>query len=218
MTTPLPFQITIARQPGSGGAELGRRIACRMGLGYLDRQILQHAAEELKMTEADLAHREERIKSFWIRLIETFSTTCPEYIISTTPPPPIISDDKLIEAEKRVLLQLAAQGSCVIVGRCGFHVLGGQARLLNIFIHAPRRFRIERLIKFYGADSETIASQLIDSMDLDRKRYVERLTKKSWYDARNYHLSIDMSQMGFDAAEETIVSLANRIGGQKLAP
>ena len=118
MSEPLPFHITIARQLGSGGSELGQRIACRLGFAYLDRQILQQAAEELGMSEAELAHREERIQSFWVRMLEAFSTGCPEYMMST-PPPKIVSDERLIEAEQRVLLRLSTQGSCVVVGRCG---------------------------------------------------------------------------------------------------
>jgi cytidylate kinase len=210
MTAPLPFQITVARQLGSGGSELGQRLACRLGFAYLDRQILQHAARELGMSEAELAHREERIQSFWARMVESFSTGCPEFLM-TTPPPRIISDEALIDAEQRVLPRLAAEGSCVIVGRCGFHLLAGRARMLNLFVHASRPFRIARMIKLYGAGNPTTAEEMIDSTDRNRERYVERLTGRSWYDARNYHLSIDISEIGFDAAEEIIVSLTNRI-------
>ncbi len=210
MTAPLPFQITVARQLGSGGSELGQRLACRLGFAYLDRQILQHAARELGMSEAELAHREERIQSFWARMVESFSTGCPEFMMST-PPPRIISDEALIDAEQRVLPRLVAEGSCVIVGRCGFHLLAGRARMLNLFVHASRPFRIARMIKLYGAGNPTTAEEMIDSTDRNRERYVERLTGRSWYDARNYHLSIDISEIGFDAAEEIIVSLTNRI-------
>jgi cytidylate kinase len=216
MSEPLPFHITIARQLGSGGSELGQRLACRLGFAYLDHQILQQAAKELGMSEAELAHREERIQSFWVRMVEAFSTGCPEYMMST-PPPKIISDERLVEAEQQVLLRLSAQGSCVIVGRCGFHLLARRARLLNIFIHAPSRFRIERMTRLFGAANETVASEMMESTDRDRERYVERFTGQSWYDARHYHLAIDMSQVGFDTAEEMIVSLANRICGQSVS-
>ena len=210
MTSPLPFQITVARQLGSGGAELGQRIACRMGFVYLDRQILQQVAQELGISEAEVAGREDRIKSFWVRIMETFSAGCPEYMMSN-PPPRIISDDTLIETEQRVLLHLAAGGSCVIVGRCGFHLLAGRAPLLNVFVHASRSFRIERMIKLYGASSRSVAEEMIDETDQNREQYVEIIAKKLWYDARNYHLSIDLSQTGLDMAEEMIVLLANRM-------
>ncbi len=200
------FHITIARQLGSGGAELGQRIAGRLGMAYLDRQILQNAASELGMSEAELAHREERIQRFWVRMMEAFSIGCPEYMLET-PPLKMISDEKLIEAEQRVLLRLCSRGPCVIVGRCGFFVLKSSARLVNIFVHAPRSFRVERIMKFYGAKSREAAGKIIDKTDRDRERYVEKLTEGSWYDARNYHLVFDMEKIGFDAAVETVAKV-----------
>jgi cytidylate kinase len=211
MTVPLPIQITVSRQLGSGGSELGQRLAGRLGFAYLDRQILQQAARELGMSEAELAHREERIQNFWIRTMEAFSSSCFEYMISSAPLPRVITDDALIEAEQRVLWQLTAGGSCVIVGRCGFHLLAGRSRLLKVFVHASQPFRIARMMKFYGAATKAEAEEMIDSTDRDRERFVERFAGVSWYDARNYHLSIDMSLLGFDMAEEIIISLANRI-------
>jgi cytidylate kinase len=210
MTLQFPFQITIDRQVGSGGAELGQRIAGRLGFAYLDRQILQQAAQELGMSEDQLAGRDERVQNFWVRMMESFSADSPEHLICN-PPFRIISDDALIEAEQRVMLRLARRGSCVIVGRCGFHMLADIAPMLNVFVHASRSFRIERMIQHYAAANETIAEEMIDSMDRIRERYVERISGVSWYDARNYHLSIDLSQVGFDAAEAFVISLANRI-------
>ncbi len=210
MTVPLPIQITVSRQLGSGGSELGQRLACRLGFAFLDRQALQQAAQELGMSEDELAHREERIQNFWVRMMEAFSTGCFEYTLNA-PPPRVVTDDALVATERRVLWQLTAGGSCVIVGRCGFHLLAGRARLLKIFVHASRPFRIARMMKFYGAASKTKAEEMIDSTDRDRERYIERYAGVSWYDARNYHLSIDMSLLGFDMAEEIIVSLADRI-------
>jgi cytidylate kinase len=206
MTLQLPFQITIDRQIGSGGAELGQRIAGRLGFAYLDRQILQQAAQELGMSEEQLADRDERVQNFWIRMMESFSADSPEHLICS-PPFRIISDDALIEAEQRVMLRLAGRGSCVIVGRCGFHLLSGRAPMLNFFVHASRPFRIERMIKNYEAADRAVAEEMIDSTDRNRERYVERISGKSWYDVRNYHLAIDLSRVGCDAAEEIVVSL-----------
>lgn len=81
MRYPPLFHITIARQLGSGGGELARRIAGKLNVNYMDRQILQQAAVELEIPEADLAHREERIKNFWARMLETFSTASSDYMI-----------------------------------------------------------------------------------------------------------------------------------------
>jgi cytidylate kinase len=210
MTLHYPFQITIDRQVGSGGAELGQRIAARLGFAYLDRQILQQAAQELGTSEEQLADRDERVQSFWVRMMASFSADSPEHLICT-PPFQIISDDALIEAEQNVMLRLARRGSCVIVGRCGFHLLAGVAPMLNVFVHASRPFRIERMIRHYAAADERAAEAIIDEMDRTRERYVERVSRVLWYDVRNYHLSFDLSQIGCDAAEEMVVSQANRL-------
>jgi cytidylate kinase len=123
--------------------------------------------------------------------------------------PRIVSDDALIATEQRVLLHLASRGPCIIVGRCGFHFLAGRAKLLNVFVHASRSFRIERMMKYYAYSNKREAEKMIDSTDRDRERYIERVSGTSWYDARNYHLSIDMSLVGFEESEQIVVSLVN---------
>ena len=209
MTASIPFHITIARQLGSGGSELGQRIACRLGFAYMNHLILEQAADELEMNESDLAHREEKIQSIWERIMPPFTIGCPEQMMFS-PQLLTVSDERLIEAEKRVLLRLASMGSCVIVGRCGFHLLADNAVLFNIFVHASKRFRIERVRKYYNAKDLESAEEMIESSDHNRERYVKRISGRSWYDARNYHLSIDMSQVGFDESEEMIASLLKK--------
>ena len=205
-----PFHITIARQLGSGGSYLAQRLAHRLGFVYLDHQILEQAARELDVNGSELVRREERTQSFWTQLLHAFATGCPEDIQSP-PPLRLISDDELIAAEHKVLLKLAARGSCVIVGRCAFHRLKGRARLINIFIHAERGYRIRRMMQVYHAPDPQAAEQMIDRTDNDRRRYVQRICGASWSDACNYHLTIEMSRVGFEAAEEMIVAMAERL-------
>jgi cytidylate kinase len=220
MAVNLPFHITIARQLGSGGSYLAQRLAHRLSFAYLDHQILEQAARELDMSHSELAGREERIQSFWTRLLETFATSCPEDIQSP-PPVRLVSDDELIAAEHKVLLKLAARGSCVIVGRCAFHRLKGRARLFNIFVHATRGDRIRRVMQVYHAPDQETAQQMIDRTDNDRRRYAQRICDVNWYDARNYDLTIDLSRVGFEAAEEMLITMAERLmkqGADTLPP
>jgi cytidylate kinase len=205
-----PFHITIARQLGSGGSYLAQRIAHRLGFVYLDHQILEQAARELDTSGSELVRREERTQSFWTKLLHTFATGCPEDIQSP-PPLRLISDDELIAVEHRVLLRLAARGSCVILGRCAFHRLKGRAGLINIFVHAERNFRIGRVMQVYHAPDPAAAKKMIDRTDNDRRRYVQKICGVSWYDLRNYHLTVDISRIGFEAAEAMIVALTERL-------
>jgi cytidylate kinase len=207
MAVDLPLHITIARQLGSGGSYLGQRLSHRLGFVYLDRQILEQAARELDMSHSELARREERTQSFWKRLLEAFATGGPEDIQSP-PPVRLVSDDELIAAEHRVLLRLATRGSCVIVGRCAFHRLKGRARLINLFVHAGLGYRIRRVMEVYHAPDSATAQQMIDRTDNDRRRYVQRICGVNWYDARNYDLTIDLSRVSLEAAEEMIITMA----------
>jgi cytidylate kinase len=210
MAKDLPLHITIARQLGSGGSYLAQRLAHRLGFVYLDHQILEQAAQELDISNSELVQREERTQSFWAKLLEAFATGCPEDIQSPSSLR-LISDDDLIAAEHKVLLRLASRGSCVIVGRCAFYRLKGRARLINIFVHADRDYRIQRVMQVYHATDPQAAEKMIDRTDNDRRRYVQKICGASWYDARNYHLAIDMSRVGFEAAEEMIVAMAERL-------
>jgi cytidylate kinase len=210
MTDGRPFHITIARQLGSGGSYLAQRLAHRLGFVYLDHQILEQAARELDTNGSELVRRKERIQSFWTKLLQTFATGCPEDIQSP-PPLRLISDDELIAAEHRVLLKLAARGSCVILGRCAFHRLKGRAGLINIFVHAEQDFRIGRVMQVYHAPDPEAAKHMIDRTDNDRRRYVQKICGVSWYDLRNYHLTVDISRVGFEAAEDMIVAMAERL-------
>jgi cytidylate kinase len=213
MAVNLPFHVTIARQFGSGGSYLAQRLAHRLGFAYLDHQILEQAARELDMSDSELARREERTQSFWAKLLQAFATGCPEDIQSP-PALRLVSDEELIAAEHKVLLRLAARGSCVIVGRCAFRRLQGRARLINIFVHAGHDYRIRRVIEIYHAPDQEAAQEMIERTDNDRRRYIQKVCGTSWYDARNYHLTVDISRIGFETAEEMIIAMAKRLMGQ----
>jgi cytidylate kinase len=205
----LPTVITIARELGSGGSYIGMQVARRLGYVYIDRQILQQAATELGLEENELAGREECVQSFWDKLISVFAIGVPDNVY--TPPPRWVSDGKLAECEQRLIRELAAKGACVVLGRGAFHFLRGKARLLNVFIHAPLSFRVQRLIHVYGAPGELEAARMIDHSDQERTRYIRSWTGLDRFDARNYHLCIDTGAFDFAAAEELVVSLAKNL-------
>lgn len=201
--------ITIARRLGSGGSYIGRRVATRLGYAYIDRQILQEAAKELGVEEEALENRQERLQSFWEKLVSVFTVGAPEAIY--TPPPQWISDAQLIRIERRLISELALQGPCVILGHGAFHLLRDRVRLFNVFIHAPRDFRMERLTSIYQARDLDEAGRMIERSDQERHRYIRTFTGLDWSDATNYHLTIDTGVIDFAAAEEIIASLAERL-------
>ena len=203
---PPPIAITIARELGSGGSYIGQQVARRLGYAYIDREILRQAARDLGLEETELEGREERLQSFWDKLISVVALGGADGIYS--PPPRWVSDEQLAETERRLICELASRGHCVVLGRGAFHLLRGRAKLLNVFVHAPASFRIQRVMSIYRARSKREAADMIDRSDLERTRYIRFFTGLDRLDARNYHITIDTGMIDFTTAEEIITSLA----------
>jgi cytidylate kinase len=128
------------------------------------------------------------------------------------PPPHIFSDEQLVEIEHRLITELTVKGPCVVVlGRGAFHLLRSRARLLNIMVHASQWFRVERVMSIYHARSRAEAIQMVERSDQERCRYIRAFTGLDWFDARNYHLTIDAAKVDLATAEGMIVSVAGRL-------
>ena len=198
-----PFVITISRQKGSGGAYLGKRLAVRLNVMYLDREIVSQAAKELKMPVESLGARDEKLTPFWQSLLESYAYITPTPYV----PPPLHmpTDRELYSTESNIITRIAQQRSAVIVGRGGYYVLRQHPRRLSILLHADISFRQKRLQELYNVSAEE-AFKLIESIDKERERYLRVLTGQNCMDARHYHLSINTSVVGLEAAEEIILA------------
>lgn len=208
--------ITIARELGSGGSYIGRLVANRLGYAYIDREILQMAAKELGVEEAELQPRRERLQTIWERLISVLAVGFPDGVY--TPPPRCVTDEELIETERRLICELAVKGNCVVLGHGAFYLLRGRTRLLNVFVHAPLRFREERVMSVYHARNRMEAAEMIQRSDRERERYVRSFSGLDRFDARNYHLSIDTSLIDFTTAAHLIASMAEQLSENALWP
>jgi cytidylate kinase len=202
--------ITISRQLGSGGSFIGKEVAERLGIKYVDREILQQAASLLNENENGLSDREERISSFWERMMQTFCYGVPE--AGYNPPPLLpVADHELFAVESKVIRKLAESCSVVIVGRAGSQILKGFPNLVSIFLHASKQFRIERVKQIYNITETRQAEEIITDSDLQRKKFVKAMTGSDWSDAMNYHLCINTEVAGFSTATELIINLADKI-------
>lgn len=217
MTLERPSVITISRQLGSGGTYLAQRVARQLGYAYADRQILKLAAEKLEVDIKDLTHRDEKVQSYWDRLFQIFSVGTPECLY-TPPPLRVVSDEQLLATEQRIIKDLAGRGRCVIVGHGAFHLLKGQAGVLNVFMHAAMDFRVARVMKLYRMSSRDEARRIIERADRKREKYIRIISGCNWFDARNYHLTMDLERIGFEDAERLIESIAIPSGAGAGAP
>lgn len=206
-----PFVITISRQLGSGGAYLGHRLATRLNILYLDREILYQAAQRLKISEIELDSREEKLTSRWDSLLHTMAHAfAPEYAPPTHQDLP--TDEMLYKVESEIITHTSEARSAVIVGRAGSHVLRQLPEHLSIFLYADTVFRQQRVQEAYHVSPQD-ALKLIDRIDRERTRYLRVFTGKDWMNACQYHLCIDTGAVGLDAAEDIILAaLQARLG------
>jgi len=197
-----PFVITISRQLGSGGAYIGQRLASRLNILYLDREILNRAARELGISETELDSRDERVAPRWRSWVETLAHAYPEYA------PPNIDvpmDQKLYDTVSNIMRRVSEENSAVIVGRAGSYVLRENPRHLSVFLYANMDFRQQRVQELYHVTAPD-AIKLISRVDKERKQYHQMFTGQDWLNACQYHVCLDTSVIGLDKTEDIVVA------------
>lgn len=202
--------VTISRQLGSGGSYIGYLVAKELGFNYVDREILDRAAKHLGTDVGMLEHLDERSSGIIQDIIRGFScgTTEAAYI-----PPliqPVYSKD-LFTLECKIMNEIVAWHSAVIIGRAGFYALRKHPSLIRIFIHAPQEIRIKRVMEVQNITDVRIARAEAEKSDRRRAKFVQDMAGVIWTDARNYHLCIDSSTAGFPACAEMIIGLVAKM-------
>lgn len=209
MTEKRTTVVTISRQMASGGAYIAHLLARQLGYKYVEREVLHEAARELGVDISELSKRDERRTGFVESLMKSFVFGTPEasYVPPSRRP---VYDQELFETESKIITTIADKYNAVIVGRGGYFMLRGRPNVVNVFIHAPMDFRVERLRTFHEISAEQ-AREEIEESDRQREKFLRTMTDTDRYDARNYHLCIDSAAAGFEAAQQMIVSLVERI-------
>ena len=201
--------VTLGRQLGCGGSYLGQRIADTLQIRCLDREIVSKAAQSLQIDEADIAEREERGVPFWERMLRGITTGPPEALYQS-PVTLSVTDRELLAAETSVMREIAAQEDCVIVGRIAAYVLPPHPGMVNLFLHAPERFRVQRLMENAQAATEAEARALIARSDETRRQYISQMIGKEEYDARYYHLCLNTSALPLPATADLLTDFVRR--------
>ncbi len=192
--------ITIGREYGSGGREIGRKLAETLGIKFYDKELIDMAAKESGMSKEVFEKIDETAASSLL-----YSIVSGTYMIGNHMSPlldlPI--NDKLFILESDIIKEIAAKESCVIVGRCADYILRDYKNCINIFIHAPLKTRIEHAITQYNLPAEK-AEQKINKIDKKRGTYYNYYTGNKWGQTQLYELSVDSSVLGIDATAEFI--------------
>ena len=206
-----PFVITISREVGSGGRTIGRKLAEKLGVRFSDKELVDKLQKKLNLTVDSIEELKGK-KKRWLddfiqmvapvpmsgMLVDGDSDYISEYNLS-------LSVNDVFEAEKEILNGIADEGSCVIAGRSGFFVLKGRPNKVDILITASRDKRIARIMEKQNLSRQK-AEEVIDSVDKARDNYVQRYTGQSRYDARNYHIVLNMDYITEDQAVSMILS------------
>ena len=192
--------ITIGRQFGSGGREIGEKLSKAYGINYYDRELLARAAKESGFCEEILQNHDERpTNSFLYNLvIDTYSFG---YNSSAFVDMPI--SQKVFLAQFDTIKKVADEGPCVIVGRCADYALDGRDNVINLFIYADDDFKIKRVMDIYDLD-ENKARDMINKKDKQRQSYYNYYTNRKWGKADTYDLCINSSVLGVDGSVKLI--------------
>ena len=208
--------ITISRQMGAGGSYIGQQIAKRLGLKYIDREVLHLAAQEFGCDEETIAARSERVTSFWERVLGGLSFGVPEAAYNQ-PPLGNFSDRELFEKQTQILKRIASHEDCVVVGWAGVFMLPRHRGMFSVFCHAPKSFRVKRIRSIYEDLTEERARALIIESDRTREIYFNEMTSHDWTCAKNYNLSIDTSLQPLDDIADLIIALSQKQRGAATA-
>ncbi|MDO4975623.1 MAG: cytidylate kinase-like family protein [Eubacteriales bacterium] len=191
--------ITIGRQYGSGGREIGKKLADYYGIPFYDKEILKIAAKESGICEEMFENFDEKpTKSFLYSLVMDpyalgFNTTAFDMPLN----------QKVFLAAFDTIKKIAEEGPCVIVGRCADYALKDFENKLNLFIHAPMSFKKMRIHDDYEIPLRDVKEEAA-RMDKQRASYYNYYTSQKWGDLKNYDLSIDSSVWGIDGTVELI--------------
>ena len=196
------FVITISRQFGTGGHEIGAEIARRLGVKLLDKQILNEVAKRAPRMEEAMEKIEAR-NPLWR---DDFTNFYRNYMAKAEydGAEQDQTSHELFDTQCQIIRQIAAKESCVIVGRCGFYIFKDHPNALKIFIHSTEECRKRRIAEKYGLDLRDAAAMVVDN-DYSRELYTKTFTGCEWTDARNYDISLDVRKFGINGAVDFLM-------------
>lgn len=215
--------VTISRQFGSGGSEVGHITAQKSGLNYIDSEIIDEVARRLGVEAEQVAHQDEQTSGTVGHILEAMQLGNPFVVNYST----LLGQNQGVSQSKEaayfhltqmVVLELATEGNAIIIGRGAQFLLQNLPRTMHIYIFAPLDFRIENIMKSHKLDHAQ-AADLIEQRDHEHDMYLRHYYGADGRDPGLYHLLINTSLFSFELAADLIqqaVPLAKKIGSAPL--
>ena len=198
--------ITISREYGSGGRQIGLMAAKKLGMEFYDKELIDAAAKEIGFPSELIADREQRLTNSLLYNFAMGTIYGMAY-----PKEPKISELPLTEqiflAQKKAIEEAAKRGSCMFIGRCADYILRSRPDILRVFVYADRNIRKRRAIQEYG-DLEEYIDEFMHQTDKKRRLYYENYTNQKWGNRENYDLMLNSGELGIDKCVELICSAA----------
>lgn len=199
--------ITISRQYGSGGKEIGRKLATKLGIPFYDNEIIDRAAKESGFSTQAFENAENKATN---SLLYSLAMGMNAYGNQELGFSHLSLDDRIYLAQADVIRKVANEGPCVIVGRCADYVLKDHPGVVNVFITAGIDFRVQRAIELEGL-SPVKAEENVAKADKRRANYYNYHANGKWARADNYNLCIQSDLVGIDGTVECIKEFVERI-------
>ncbi len=192
--------ITISRQFGSGGREIGSKLAGKLGIPFYDNELISRAAKESGFAEAAFENAEKKASNSFLYSLAMGMNAYGNQDIGFTH---LSLDDQIYLAQSNLIRTVATEGPCVIVGRCADYVLRDLDQVVHIFIWAEMEARKKRAVNLYHLKENKIEEEIIKT-DKRRANYYNYHANEKWGKAENYHLSIRSDYAGIDNTVECI--------------
>ena len=191
-----PMVITMAREYASGGSEIAQAVADKLGIPLYNKELITLAAKKSGLTEEAIAASENQRSGSLIYSLYMMGNTMP-------------LADQVYILQSNVIKELASQGPCVILGRCGDYVLRERKDVLRVFVYAPKDWRLEyaKTNPLVKAKDEKGIKEEVEKPDRNRSAYYNYYTQNRWGDAHNYDLAINAA-LGRETCVKMILDAA----------
>ncbi|MGH2634140.1 MAG: AAA family ATPase [Tepidiformaceae bacterium] len=203
--------VAIARQVGSSGEEVARAIADRMKFRYIDYQVIQHAAQDAGVS-TDTVSEAEHTPSLMTRILESLAKSPSLPMAGWADPVPLTASPLFTSTDYRkfveqVVLDLAEQGHCVIIGHAAQVILRGRLDTVRVLVTGSRDFRVRRIMAGMGVD-EKAALKTVDRTDSERLDYYQRFYDTGWLTPCTYDLCLNTDHLNPEQAGELVTAAA----------
>lgn len=199
--------ITIARQFGSGGREIGEKVAAALGVPLIDKELIKDAAAKSDFNEEVVRRADESAANSLLYTLAMGSNMLGAAVNFGYKMP---ISDKLFILQSDVIKSYASQGSCVIIGRCADYVLRGEPSLFRIFVYGDLDHRQARVMERHPELKPQQVVDVINKTDKRRASYYNFYTGNKWGKYDNYDMAINSSTFGIDETAKLIVAAVNK--------